>query len=80
MMERFDKDRFVERLRSAVELRGGSITAAALRCGMPAPSLECYLSGQNLPGAKALAGISTGLGVSIDWLLFGSGNGRRAAR
>jgi transcriptional regulator with XRE-family HTH domain len=73
MRHSFDKARFIERLRAAVELRAGTQAEAAGLCGVPVPTLEGYLSGANLPGLQALATISSSLGVSLDWLVFGKG-------
>jgi transcriptional regulator with XRE-family HTH domain len=73
MKSSFDKARFIERLRTAVELRAATQAAAAEICGLPVPTLEAYLSGANLPGLQALATIAASLGVSLDWLVFGKG-------
>lgn len=80
MKDRFQKDRFTERLRHAVQLRGGTTSATADRCGMPVATLECYLSGHNLPGTAALARLSSGLDISLDWLVCGVGRAGRPAR
>jgi len=46
----------------------------AERTGIPKRSLDNYmlLSGASLPGFEALCLLSKGLGVSLDWLVFGS--------
>lgn len=49
----------------------GSVREVAEKCGLPVPSLETYVKGQNLPGTLAIASLCHGLSVSADWLLFG---------
>ncbi|WP_115656580.1 helix-turn-helix domain-containing protein [Rhodobacter capsulatus] len=70
-------DALPERLRAAIELSNITIAEAARRCEMPQPSIEGYLAGKNMPGARAIAAICVGLKISADWLLFGTGHARR---
>lgn len=78
-LQRFDTVAFAHRLQNAITMRHLTMPRAAQACGMPQPSLECYVCGQSLPGAKALFQIAQGLDVSVDWLLFGGRDMRRAA-
>lgn len=77
MLAKLGTDALHERLRAAIELSGLSLTDAAKVCGMHKASFEGYVAGENLPGAKAIAAICTGLNISADWLLFGTGHARR---
>lgn len=64
----------VQRLHSLRVGRGLTINQMADQCGLPKSSLESYMrmSGAKRPGIDALASIASGLGVSLDWLVFGS--------
>lgn len=64
----------VQRLQSLRISHGLTIHQMAEQCGIPKSSLESYMkmSGAKRPGIDALAAIATGLGVSLDWLVFGS--------
>lgn len=59
-----------QRIRGLCDLFGGPAEAARL-CGLPVTSIEQYAAGKHLPGAMALAALSKGLSVQVDWILFG---------
>lgn len=61
------------RLRELQEQTGWSVADMAERTGIPKRSFEKYLlrEGASLPGFDALCQMSKGLGVSLDWLVFG---------
>ena len=52
----------------------------AERTGIPKRTLDKYMlrTGANLPGFDALCALSKGLGVSLDWLVFGSEGASKA--
>ncbi|MDT8857159.1 helix-turn-helix transcriptional regulator [Paracoccaceae bacterium Fryx2] len=62
------------RLRSLRDRNGWTVADMAERTGIPKRTLDKYMlrSGASLPGFDALCLLSKGLGVSLDWLVFGS--------
>jgi len=56
------------RLRSLMQQRGLSLTALANRSGIAVSSISRYLSGEQVPGARALTRLATALGVSLEEL------------
>lgn len=62
------------RLRSLRDRQGWTVADMAERTDIPKRTLDKYMmrSGANLPGYEALLALSKGLGVSLDWLVFGS--------
>ena len=56
------------RLRSLMQQRGLSLTALASRSGIAVSSISRYLSGKQVPGAKALTSLASALGVSLEEL------------
>jgi hypothetical protein len=52
--------------------RAGGPAAMARKSGVPLSTLEFWLAGKNLPGCRGMAAISASLGVSIDWIVFGT--------
>lgn len=68
------------RLRHALDTMGLKINEAAERAGIPYRSMQNYLRGEREPGAEALASINEQLGISIDWLLTGTGPMRRSSK
>jgi transcriptional regulator with XRE-family HTH domain len=58
------------RVKALVE-RVGSLDAAARRTGVPATTLSRIARGQNDPTLSNLARFAQGMGVSVEWLLFG---------
>lgn len=64
------------RLRSLRDRNNWTVADMAERSGIPKRSLDKYMlrSGASLPGLEALCALSRGLGVSLDWLVFGSDN------
>lgn len=50
-----------------------NIKESAEKAGIPYRSMQNYLRGEREPGADALASIGEQLGISIDWLLTGTG-------
>lgn len=58
------------RLKGLCELHGGAAELARA-CHLKLATLESCLAQKNLPGAMTLAQISAGIGVSVDWILFG---------
>lgn len=62
------------RLRELQEQTNWSVADMAERTGIPKRSFEKYLlrDGASLPGFEALCQMSKGLGVSLDWLVFGA--------
>lgn len=52
----------------------------AERTGIPKRTLDKYMlrEGASLPGFEALCALSKGLGVSLDWLVFGAEGSSRA--
>mgnify|MGYP003381937475 CR=1 FL=1 len=61
------------RLRSIRDKKGWTVADMAERTGIPKRSLDKYMlrTGASLPGFDALCALSRGLGVSLDWLIFG---------
>lgn len=72
-MTHLNSDAISARLQQKRMERGLTVDQAAARCDMPVTTLELYLYRRSLPGANALAKLARGLGVSVDWLLFGDG-------
>lgn len=62
------------RLRGLRDRNGWTVADMAERTGIPKRTLDKYMlrSGASLPGFDALCSLSKGLGVSLDWLVFGS--------
>lgn len=62
------------RLRALRESNGWTVVDMAERTGIPKRTLDKYMlrEGASLPGFEALIALSTGLGVSLDWLVFGA--------
>ena len=62
------------RLRLLRDRRGWTVVDMAERTGIPKRTLDKYMlrSKANLPGFDALVALSKGLGVSLDWLVFGA--------
>ncbi len=50
---------------------GQTLKDFSIRCGIPAPTLRKYLTGERRPGMHQLATLSGNLHVSIDWLVTG---------
>lgn len=67
-----------DRLRQGIESLGmKNLKDVAARCGIPYRSMQNYLSGEREPNAEGLTLISTRLGISVDWLLTGTGQPMR---
>ena len=66
-------DDLATRLRSLRDQRNWTVADMAERTGIPKRTLDKYMlrSGAIMPGFEALTGLSKGLGVSLDWLVFG---------
>lgn len=62
------------RLRALRDRRGMTVVDMAERTGIPKRTLDKYMlrTNPNLPGFDALISLSKGLGVSLDWLVFGT--------
>jgi len=62
------------RLRDLRDRNGWTVADMAERTGIPKRTLDKYMLrvGASLPGFDALCALSRGLGVSLDWLVFGS--------
>lgn len=62
------------RLRELQDRNNWTVADIAERTGLPKRTLDKYLlrQGASLPGFEALCQLSRGLGVSLDWLVFGS--------
>ena len=62
------------RLRQGIDSLGmKNLKDVAARCGIPYRSMQNYLNGEREPNAEGLTLISTRLGISVDWLLTGTG-------
>lgn len=63
-----------ERLRYLQERNNWTVANMAERTGIPKRTLDKYLlrAGASLPGFEGLCSLSKGLGVSLDWLVFGA--------
>ncbi len=63
------------RLRQLRDSRGWTVSEMSYRTGIPKRTLDKYMAreGASMPGLEALALLSKGLGVSLDWLVFGIG-------
>ena len=63
-----------DRLRNLQERNNWTVADMADRTGIPKRTLDKYLlrDGASLPGFDALCALSKGLGVSLDWLVFGA--------
>lgn len=61
------------RLRALRERSGWTVVDMAERTGIPKSTLDKYMlrDAPSLPGFEALVALSRGLGVSLDWLVFG---------
>lgn len=61
------------RLRALRDDNGLTVADMAERTGIPKRTLDKYMlrSNPSLPGFDALISLSKGLGVSLDWLVFG---------
>jgi transcriptional regulator with XRE-family HTH domain len=62
------------RLRELRDRNGWTVADMAERTGIPKRTLDKYMlrSCASLPGLEAICALSSGLGVSLDWLVFGS--------
>lgn len=62
------------RLRDLRDRNSWTVADMAERTGIPKRTLDKYMlrQGASLPGLEALCALSRGLGVSLDWLLFGT--------
>lgn len=62
------------RLRDLRDHNNWTVADMAERTGIPKRTLDKYILRQeaSLPGFEALCALSKGLGVSLDWLVFGS--------
>lgn len=62
------------RLRELRERNNWTVADMAERTGIPKRTLDKYMLRQSasLPGFDALCSLSRGLGVSLDWLIFGA--------
>lgn len=62
------------RLRKLRDQSGWTVADMAERTGIPKRTLDKYMlrTGASLPGFDALCSLSKGLGVSLDWLVFGA--------
>lgn len=62
------------RLRELRDRNNWTVADMAARTGIPKRTLDKYMlrQGASLPGMEALCALSRGLGVSLDWLLFGA--------
>lgn len=62
------------RLRKLRDQSGWTVADMAERSGIPKRTLDKYMlrAGASLPGFDALCSLSKGLGVSLDWLVFGA--------
>lgn len=67
-------DQLSFRLRELRDRNNWTVADMAERTGIPKRTLDKYMlrSGASLPGLEALCALSRGLGVSLDWLIFGS--------
>jgi transcriptional regulator with XRE-family HTH domain len=61
------------RLRSLMQQRGLSLTALAGRSGITVSSISRYLSGKQVPGARALTRLAAALEVSLEELTGSAG-------
>lgn len=62
------------RLRTLRDQKNWTVADMAERTGIPKRTLDKYMlrSGASLPGFDALCALAKGLGVSLDWLIFGA--------
>lgn len=62
------------RLRELRDQKHWTVADMAERTGLPKRTLDKYMlrAGASLPGFDALCALSKGLGVSLDWLVFGA--------
>jgi transcriptional regulator with XRE-family HTH domain len=67
-------DQLSFRLRELRDRNNWTVADMAERTGIPKRTLDKYMlrTGASLPGFDALCSLSKGLGVSLDWLVFGS--------
>lgn len=67
-------DQLAHRLRQLRDSSGMTVADMAERTGIPKRTLDKYMLrvGASQPGLEALCALSKGLGVSLDWLVFGS--------
>lgn len=67
-------DDLATRLRELRQRRGWTVADMAERTGLPKRTLDKYMlrTDASLPGFEALLALAKGLGVSLDWLAFGS--------
>lgn len=67
-------DEFAARLHALMEARGiRSQTELAARLGLPNSTVRNWLIGRTHPGLDAIRQLVTHLGVSLEWLTFGTG-------
>ena len=66
-------DEVSNRLRILRDRNNWTVADMAERTGIPKRTLDKYMlrQGASLPGLEALCALSRGLGVSLDWLVFG---------
>lgn len=76
----FDVQGFAQRARDA--LFPEKITSFAARVGLPQATVSKIMGGGSLAGPRIdiVAKLAEGLGVSLDWLVFGRGDGPRDDR
>lgn len=62
------------RLRELRDQNNWTVADMSERTGIPKRTLDKYMlrQGASLPGLEALCALSRGLGVSLDWLIFGA--------
>lgn len=62
------------RLRELRDRNSWTVADMSERTGIPKRTLDKYMlrQGASLPGLEALCALSRGLGVSLDWLVFGA--------
>lgn len=62
------------RLRNLRDTNGWTVADMAERTGIPKRTMDKYMlrTSASLPGFDALCSLSAGLGVSLDWLVFGA--------
>jgi transcriptional regulator with XRE-family HTH domain len=75
--KKYDRMAVLERIRLLVDLMrvqaNWNQVDFARKSGLTTPKLSHYLSGRYRPDLDSLASIAEKLGVSVEWLVFGSG-------
>lgn len=71
-----------DRLRGLRDRNGWTVADMAERTGIPKRTLDKYMlrQGASLPGFEALLALCKGLGVSLDWLVFGAEGASKGTR